>query len=92
MWLLIFVLESNAEQCQASRQAGVSTGQTQGSQFSVTPLLETLLGEPGTQPVPIGTQNSYVERHRNLGSRSYLLKPGVQAPRSFHSFPPHSRL
>lgn len=92
MWLLIFVLDSNAEQCQASRRAGVSTGRTQGSRFSVTPLLETLLGEPSTQPDLKGTQNSYVERYRNLGSRSYLLKPGIQAPRSFHSVPPHSRV
>lgn len=70
MWLLIFVLDSNTEQCQ-------------GSAFSVTPLLEILLGEPGTQPVLIGTQNSYVEsRLPPPSTQSYPTPPCDRLTRS----------
>lgn len=63
-------------QVRASRRR-VSTRRTWGSRFPVTPLLKTLLGKRGAQPVFIGTQNSHVERPRNLGSRPYPLGPGV---------------
>lgn len=55
------------------------------------PARRTLLcgggGGAGVQPIILGTQNSRVERPRNVGSKPFQLQPGVRVLRALPLFP-----